>query len=759
MGQAVSAAVSWHIIGGLFVAVPLTIGCRGFLSVDRPLFWRAAAIFCALSGVIWLASAAFGHSFASSGAIAAGHVIAGCLVLLLAARPFTLRSKENVQTITLGGLVLALGLGSAGLSAGAYRADEYFRSVTSTNVAQAGSALFPAGTSLAPAAWDSAESSAGCASAGCHADIATSTLHSRHASSAASAAYFQGLMSVQRSGGKGAERWCMGCHSPLQLARAGIEAGVGCLSCHAMSQPHLAVGNGSADYSPPERYPFYGAKSAYANWLTGFFMRLRPGPHRASLTRSVSAESGCMPCHRMSVTAAQNRYKLIAVDDVWGDWQTGPISGRSVHSPVEVKVSRGCIDCHHESVHRAGRTNQNDPTRGSGLSVEVFALRRNASVPGGMELLDAPAQSRQIVLTPGESVTVDVLVENTRLGHAFPVDGSVRSRASLRFVIEDPSGKAFFASRDDSPDAHPYGQVVVDRLGTALDHISCAGAVGTVWKRPLEPGVPDAARFRFRAPKLNGRLRLRAELIVSDEAGEHKQVAASHMVEVMVRPAGAASSVTIAANGQRDDPAHGRRFYAYGIALLAQRDLPRAIRAFRQAASLEPRRSEYLVGLARAHADEGDLLSAREELQRAIQLVPSSDAGRVWLGRVLRLMGQYDVALAELRPAADRHPDDAQTWSDIGLCLLRSGRYAEAIEPFTRMLAIDPTDVSGHLNLLQCYRSLRRWTEARREEGIYRALHDDLAPTEAIESYLRSHPGERIETAPIHEHVLKPLVH
>jgi predicted Zn-dependent protease len=116
-------------------------------------------------------------------------------------------------------------------------------------------------------------------------------------------------------------------------------------------------------------------------------------------------------------------------------------------------------------------------------------------------------------------------------------------------------------------------------------------------------------------------------------------------------------------------------------------------------------------------------------------------------------MGQSEQALQMLEPLGKTHPGDSATWLDIGLCYFSMGRYVDAIEPFNHMLEIDPDNEVGHFELMQCYRKLRRITDARREEAIYRALHTDSPPA-LVQRYLSAHPDAAREAQPIHEHLL-----
>src|SRR5258706_16180044 len=112
---------------------------------------------------------------------------------------------------------------------------------------------------------------------------------------------------------------------------------------------------------------------------------------------------------------AQNHYKYLPVEDLWGDWRDGPNSAMSLHATGPQGGGKSCIDCHfaksnysdefRQGHHGHGGTYAAPGAASSELSklvkLEVFAIRRAASSPGGLERLDAPLASRQLVLQPG----------------------------------------------------------------------------------------------------------------------------------------------------------------------------------------------------------------------------------------------------------------------------------------------------------------------------------------------------------------------
>jgi len=768
MTPAVSAAVVWHLVGGLLLAaavlgvLPRTLRAGG--GGER--ISASLAGGAALTGLALVGVAAAGASVGRAPGLLALHVLCGLGAVLAPAA--LLARRAGLGTAAPALLLLAP---SAGLGTLAYQPASYYQTLTATTPAQASNPLFPAGTRIQPSPdWKAAPRPADCARGGCHPAAHQEWLGSAHARTEENPVYGAARARAEKELGRTGVRWCAGCHSPLGGA-GGIPAsrGIDCLACHAMARVPDTTGNGRAAYAAPAVYPFVHGQDTTRKWLHGFLLRVRPAPHRATL-RGPGTDRLCAPCHRLSVGIAQNHYRHVRYDDTWTDWQQGPHSGETVHATGRAPAARGCADCHMPA-KRGGRRShalrRGAPDAPSPpVTVEVFALRRPALPGTPQERMDAPLAARTALLRPGETAFVDVVVTNQGIGHGFPAGVPDLRSAWLEFTATDFAGRVLLRSGGarQPEDGHRWGLTAIDREGRRIESGQFHRMIGRAVDRAIQPGESDVVRYRLAVPAVPGgalvltaRLRSRRlpvdlERLAPGRAGV--RVVAEHSAVLPV--AGSArGGLPGSQPAVRDDPSSQPRFLAYGIALFGQRDLYRARRAFLHARNLTPTDPEPLILLGRTHLEEGVLLSARSRLLEALRLRPDSARARAWLGRVHRRMGQYDEALRLLAPLARSHPLDKAVWFDIGRSHFQSGRYEEAGEAFRRMLAVDPDDPSGHFGLMQCYLSLRRVSAARTEEMIYRALRDQSPPARLLDRYLAEHPDDAREARPIHEHPLR----
>jgi eukaryotic-like serine/threonine-protein kinase len=130
------------------------------------------------------------------------------------------------------------------------------------------------------------------------------------------------------------------------------------------------------------------------------------------------------------------------------------------------------------------------------------------------------------------------------------------------------------------------------------------------------------------------------------------------------------------------------RMYAYtkGAAWIE-----RAAEEANRALTIDPDRAQVHYSLASVYYDTGRLEDARQHAQQAVRLSPASDDAHRLLGMVLAARGDLDKALGELNLAIQLRPDYARNHAMLGFELYKAARYAQAVEPYRRAAALEPT--------------------------------------------------------------------
>ena len=140
----------------------------------------------------------------------------------------------------------------------------------------------------------------------------------------------------------------------------------------------------------------------------------------------------------------------------------------------------------------------------------------------------------------------------------------------------------------------------------------------------------------------------------------------------------------------RLDPDWARAHLGLALALFEDRELVGAREEFESALRLDSRLAwaEYMLGkIAWA---QGDMQQAVAHVGKSAELDPRSDQAWYGLGACRTRLRQYDDAIAALRNAVARQPDDAHYHAALGELLIYRGTTAEGRTQLERALQIDP---------------------------------------------------------------------
>ncbi len=104
-------------------------------------------------------------------------------------------------------------------------------------------------------------------------------------------------------------------------------------------------------------------------------------------------------------------------------------------------------------------------------------------------------------------------------------------------------------------------------------------------------------------------------------------------------------------------------------------------------------------------AQQGDVLSAIEALQRAIQLDPGLQSAYYNLGLVLYQAGQPSPAAHYFQEALKLSPSDLQARRGLGLAYVAQAEYSRAAQVFRGLLEVSADDPVANMQLGRCYLS------------------------------------------------------
>lgn len=623
--------------------------------------------------------------------------------------------------------------------------------------------------------------SAMCGQAGCHPDITKQWEQSMHHLASFNNIFYKKSVEYARERqGAGGVRWCAGCHDPVLLFAGEIDgpvtdktpyadAGVTCMTCHAMVDVQDLTGNGryvldvpNVDFLRPD-HPLRG--------IVGILLKIFPRPHKHGFLKPLHTQSEfCSACHRVSIGVAQNRYRWIRGQDQFGSWQNGGASGRVARAFYTPKESKQCQDCHMPSVpstdagNRGGMVHSHTfpganaavpavlgyPGQAAlskafltgSMRVDIVGARE---VPPGDNLKDTrwltPIEKSR--LTPGSDVRLDVVVRNLRVGHSFP-EGTVDNKDIwLDVSVKDDKGRPI--SQDQCPpvvgdlprSAHIYGATLLDAAGQRINKRNINDYRNTLFRRLIGTGQSDVVHYRFRVPpksdakdapvSLTFEATLRYRKVRKDYA--QWTYAGHRKAGVTPPPVGSPVDTTPfeidpsipVPDIMVVDVATDRVTVALGDSPI----LPEQPRA----AALPERLYDYGV----AFFLHQDFPESREVFGRLIKEAPESPSGYFGLARSALSQGNDEDAVtalnqvvAILKKGQVKDPGaPARLQALMAQAMLNRGDYAGALRLFQEVLRTHPDDRSVYVDLGFTYFQMENYPAAVAEYQKALALDPD----------------------------------
>jgi TolB-like protein len=175
---------------------------------------------------------------------------------------------------------------------------------------------------------------------------------------------------------------------------------------------------------------------------------------------------------------------------------------------------------------------------------------------------------------------------------------------------------------------------------------------------------------------------------------------------------------------------------------------PYARAAAEKALALDERLAEAHTALAlEAMSHRYDWRAAREGLERALELNPSSVDALVWLGPLESgIWGRFDRALEHLARAERLDPRSRDVSYNIGWPLLWAGRQEEAVAAFQSLVALEPEYYGGHEGLAIARAAQGRYEEALASARTTVAVGDPhFDPAIGLLGYLYGRLGRRAD--------------
>jgi tetratricopeptide (TPR) repeat protein len=674
--------------------------------------------------------------------------------------------------------------------------------------------------------------------ANCHSDIHAQWRQSAHSNSFREPFYLQNVEILIKSKGIEASRHCEGCHNPVALVSGALtrgstlsrpfdSEGVSCMVCHSIQKIQNTSGTGSYVLGIPsvmvreDGTPVPG-KAPFSEILE------RPDLHRRAVMRDFyRTPEFCASCHKAAIPDSLNHYRWLRAFTVYDEWQESSWSKQSLAPFYTKAASTTCQSCHmpaesalHDYAgkggvvrsHRWAAANTAIPTYygyaeqlqettnflKKAISIDIFGINKNNGP------LIAPVEEQSFSLNAGDTVTVDLVVQNSGIGHSFIPEQRDIYESWLAFTVTDGDGKEIYRSGflDNNgvldPEAHSYTNRLLTASGTLINLHQVWDTRVRSYDNTIMPGRSDLARYRFRIPAGTHRpLTLSATLKYRRFRQPYTDYILQHTSNYpVVEMASGKVVINIGENAPRPQALGAPdylRWNNYGIALFGQVQYAKAVAAFKKVVALNPQYADGHTNAAIAiytelldHKREGsdglgapglalggtpdgtgNLFLAKapaqsfepalEELKKTLEIDPANLRAQYHQGAIYRIQGRFDDAIATLRPVVAAYPRFRQARQELGYSYYVQHQFERAREQFEALQSINPDDLTANYYLSYIYNQLGMGKEAAEQIRIFENRKEDVAAEPVAQEFWGRNANIAHELAPYHVHDLEEV--
>jgi tetratricopeptide (TPR) repeat protein len=584
----------------------------------------------------------------------------------------------------------------------------------------------------------------------CHKDIYEqwkSSVH--HLSSFNNQWYRKSIEYMQDVVGTKPTKWCAGCHDhavffngrfdrPIkeQIETPEAQAGLGCMSCHAITHVNSTMGQGDFVIEYPPLHDLAVSDQPLLRFAHDRLLYMDPEPHREAFLKPFHTEQApdfCSSCHKVHLDKPVNQYRWLRGFNDYDNWQASGVSGEGARSFYYPPAPKKCPDCHMPLVasndpaakngkvksHRFPGANTALPTaygdqvqlkavqdflQANQVSVDVFGLVRGGERTGeekrtrtaaeptlsstfavGEESMQFGAATAMIAPTAPVLAPLDKVDAVVRRGESVRVDVVVRTRGVGHFF---PGGTV------DAFDVWVEFEAADDR-GRTIFH---SGEVEDGGRGP----VSTSAHF-YRS------LMLDAE---GNPINKRNAFMTRSVAYVRLIPPGAADTVHYRLRIPEDA---GER-----ITLKARVNYRKFMwynTQWAYAGERDPNDKDYRVGPG-VDGGRWTFTAPTDKVSGPLKSIPDLPTTVMARGEAaLRVVGR-DAALPDAAPVVG--PAVRERWNDYGIGLLLQGDLKAAEAAFLKVTEMEPGYADGWVNVARV--RLQEGNAAGAVEMLNRAL-------------------------------------
>src|SRR5271157_638357 len=153
----------------------------------------------------------------------------------------------------------------------------------------------------------------------------------------------------------------------------------------------------------------------------------------------------------------------------------------------------------------------------------------------------------------------------------------------------------------------------------------------------------------------------------------------------------------------KSNPIEAARMNNLGVAYMNQQLFEKGLKAFQQAAELDPKLTIARLNEGVAFLNLQKIDEAKGALEDAVKLDPKNPNARYNLGLLAKNSGDAQASIDAFKHVIEIDPNDADTWYFLGAAYVQDKQFPQAIEAFQHALQITPLHASAEFGLSRAY--------------------------------------------------------
>jgi Flp pilus assembly protein TadD len=206
------------------------------------------------------------------------------------------------------------------------------------------------------------------------------------------------------------------------------------------------------------------------------------------------------------------------------------------------------------------------------------------------------------------------------------------------------------------------------------------------------------------------------------------------------------------------NPAEAARLNNLGAAYMNQQLFEKGLKAFEEAAALDPKLQAARMNQGIALLNLGKVDPAKQILEDAVKRDPKNPHALYNLGLLEKNSSDSQAAVEVFRRVTEIDPNDADTWYFLGTVYSQLKDFPPAIEAFNTALKLNPLHASAQFGLSRAYQQSADTAHAREHLGRFQYITQHKLGAAISLAYGEQGQYSRVEESPAAVEQVPPAI-